>query len=27
VGGGIACAVIVMVVGLSVSGFRNYRAR
>jgi MFS family permease len=27
VGGGIACAVIVMVVGLSVAGFRNYRAR
>ncbi|WP_281250143.1 MFS transporter [Nonomuraea jiangxiensis] len=27
VGGGIACAVTVIVVGLSVSGFRNYRAR
>ncbi|MBF8194067.1 MFS transporter [Nonomuraea sp. K274] len=27
VGGGLACAVTVLVVGLSVSGFRNYRAR
>ncbi|MFG1709048.1 MFS transporter [Nonomuraea sp. M3C6] len=27
VGGGIACAVAVLIVGLSVAGFRNYRAR
>ncbi|MEV5895825.1 MFS transporter [Nonomuraea fuscirosea] len=27
VGGGIACAVTVLIVGLSVTGFRNYRAR
>ncbi|MEV4112324.1 MFS transporter [Nonomuraea sp. NPDC049695] len=27
VGGGIACAVVVLAVGLSVAGFRNYRAR
>ncbi|MEV4803001.1 MFS transporter [Nonomuraea sp. NPDC049421] len=27
VGGGLACAVTVLIVGLSVSGFRNYRAR
>ncbi|GAA3645449.1 MFS transporter [Nonomuraea antimicrobica] len=27
VGGGLACAVTVLVVGLSVAGFRNYRAR
>ncbi|MFC5822721.1 MFS transporter [Nonomuraea insulae] len=27
VGGGIACAVIVLIVGLSVPGFRNYRGR
>ncbi|MEV0227909.1 MFS transporter [Nonomuraea sp. NPDC050786] len=26
-GGGIACAVVVLAVGLSVAGFRNYRAR
>jgi MFS family permease len=27
VGGGIACAITVLIVGLSVTGFRNYRAR
>ncbi|MGW4794773.1 MFS transporter [Nonomuraea sp. NPDC004297] len=27
VGGGLACAAVVLVVGLSVAGFRNYRAR
>ncbi len=27
VGGGLACAIAVLVVGLSVAGFRNYRAR
>jgi hypothetical protein len=27
VGGGLACAVAVLVVGLSVAGFRTYRAR
>jgi hypothetical protein len=27
VGGGLACAVVVLIVGLSVAGFRTYRAR
>ncbi|GAA3127776.1 hypothetical protein GCM10020001_056430 [Nonomuraea salmonea] len=27
VGGGLACTVTVLIVGLSVAGFRNYRAR